>query len=133
MIHDIDRDDDDWGEDYEPEDALFDDEQEEGRASTAPPPSLRQMERDGLAATEEVERLLAEDPDTPTHVLLAAVKKHVRPMSEYRPTDEEMLALRTADIFHTLRGEKEREESGQDNTDNEDHAAESTNHRRKGT
>lgn len=70
--------------------------------------TLAQMERDGEAAAKIIDDMLAADPNTPSEVILEEVRKHVRPISDYRPTDAEFAALRRADIIHTLRGGKKK-------------------------
>ena len=116
---------DEWEEndeyEVEPSEELFDnpDEEEPARAVSAPP-SLAQMERDGIAWARALDAILEQDPDTPTQELLEEMKKYVRPMSEYRPTQAEMDAIRAADIRHSLRGGKNREEKKEENDDSDE-------------
>ena len=97
---------DDWVHHDDAEDLPWLDEEEE---ETVPPSkvyTLADMEKHGEAGARAVDELLAINPDTPTKELLAAMRQHVLPLSQYRATEEEMLALRRADILHTLRGDK---------------------------
>jgi hypothetical protein len=100
------------------EDELFDDPYEaEEPAAVQKQRTLRQMEEDCEAAGAEIDRLLGEDPNTPTEVLLGALRQRVKPLAEYRPTQEEINALRVADIMHSLRGGKRKKKEENDELD----------------
>ena len=112
---------DEWTEDdYENLADIEDETEEEPSPAAAPMPTLAQMERDGERFAAEVERILQENPDTPTADLLALKEKMVLPMTAYRPTYEEMMALRRADIMHTLRGGKDERYQEEDTDDEPD-------------
>lgn len=103
---------DDWDdEDYDIfENADIDEDSQDEDVSPSHYLTLSDMERDGEAAAAAVEDMLRLNPDMPTKEILAEMRKHVKPLSHYRPTDEEMMALRRADIMHTLRGGKDSDE-----------------------
>jgi hypothetical protein len=50
-------------------------------------------------------------------VLLGALRQRVKPLAEYRPTQEEINALRVADIMHSLRGGKRKKKEENDELD----------------
>ena len=110
---------DDWDEeDYENLAELeFDEVEEESSASTSKVYTLMDMERHGEAAAAAIDEMLRSDPDTPTHVLMEEMRKHVLPLCSYRPTDEEINAIRRADIMHTLRGDKESDDPEEEDTE----------------
>jgi len=101
---------DNWDDDTEFEwtPDMLDADDEEPNPPPAKLRTLTDMERDGEAARAAIKALLEADPDTPTSVLQEEMRKHVLPMGCYRATDEEVAALRRADIAHTLRGEKDK-------------------------
>ena len=108
---------DEWEEeDFENlADLVLEEELEEEFVTPSKVYTLTDMEKHGEAGAAAVEALLEADPDVPTSVLLEELRKHVKPLSYYRPTEEELLAIRRADIMHTLRGEKDGVEDEEEN------------------
>lgn len=94
-----------------------DDEEGEALASSAPLPSLAQMEKDCAWAEAHIAQRLADDPDYPTDKLLAEVRSRVRPLTGYRATPSEWAGLgilamkaKVSDRVRELKKEEEEKE-----------------------